>query len=77
MDKFTTLLFDLDGTLTDSQEGLVNCMKYAMDKMGYDMPDDAQKTAEMFDILLGDNLTGRKQYIVEHGAEYTDTLDLS
>lgn len=43
MDKFTTLLFDLDGTLTDSQEGLVNCMKYAMDKMGYDMPDDAQK----------------------------------
>jgi phosphoglycolate phosphatase len=43
MDKFTTLLFDLDGTLTDSQEGLVKCMKYAMEKLGYEMPDDAQK----------------------------------
>ena len=41
------------------------------------MPDDAQKTAEIFDILLGDNLSGRKQYIVEHGAEYTNELDLS
>ena len=41
------------------------------------LPDDAEKTAQMFDILLGDNLAGRKQYIVEHGAEYTDALDLS
>ena len=41
------------------------------------LPDDAEKTAQMFDILLGDNLAGRKQYIVEHGAEYTDELDLS
>lgn len=43
MDKFTTLLFDLDGTLTDSQEGLVNCMKYAIEKMGFEMPEDTQK----------------------------------
>lgn len=41
------------------------------------LPDDAEKTAEMFDILLGDNLSGRKQYIVDHGAEYIDALDLS
>ena len=41
------------------------------------LPDDAEKTAQMFDILLGDNLSGRKQYIVEHGSEYTDALDLS
>ncbi len=41
------------------------------------MPDDAQATAEIFDILLGDNLQGRKDYIVQHGAEYIDDLDLS
>ena len=41
------------------------------------MPDDAEKTAEIFDILLGDNLQGRKDYIVEHGNEYIDNLDVS
>lgn len=41
------------------------------------LPDDAEKTSQMFDILLGDNLAGRKQYIVDHGARYTDSLDLS
>ena len=41
------------------------------------LPDDAERTSQMFDILLGDNLSGRKQYIVDHGAEYTDSLDLS
>ena len=41
------------------------------------MPDDAKKTAEMFDILLGDNLSGRKDYIVENGYKYIDDLDVS
>ncbi len=41
------------------------------------MPDDAEKTAEIFDILLGDNLSGRKDYIVQHGSEYIDNLDVS
>ncbi len=41
------------------------------------MPDDAEKTAEIFDILLGDNLSGRKDYIVQHGADYIDDLDVS
>lgn len=41
------------------------------------MPDDAAQTAEIFDILLGDNLQGRKDYIVEHGSEYIDNLDVS
>ena len=31
--------------------------------------EDAQKTAEMFDILLGDNLAERKKFIEEHGNE--------
>lgn len=41
------------------------------------MPTDAAATAEMFDILLGDNLAGRKKHIAEHGAEYLDDLDVS
>ncbi|GHU82216.1 DNA gyrase subunit B [Clostridia bacterium] len=41
------------------------------------MPDDAAKTIEIFDILLGDNLAGRKEYIIEHGNEYIDNLDVS
>ncbi len=41
------------------------------------MPDDAKKTFAMFDILLGDNLSGRKDYIVENGYKYIDELDVS
>lgn len=41
------------------------------------MPDDIERTAHIFDVLLGDNLQGRKEYIVEFGANYTDNLDVS
>ncbi len=41
------------------------------------MPDDAARTSQMFDILLGDNLSGRKDYIVENGYKYIDDLDVS
>ncbi len=41
------------------------------------VPDDVEKTIQMFDILLGDNLQGRKEYISQHGSEYIDNLDLS
>ena len=33
------ILFDLDGTLTDSKEGIVNCVRYALEKMGRPIPD--------------------------------------
>ena len=41
------------------------------------MPEDAAKTAEVFDLLLGDNLTGRKDHIAEHGYKYLDLADIS
>ncbi len=41
------------------------------------MPSDALATGETFDLLLGDNLSGRKAYIAEHGREYVDELDVS
>lgn len=33
-----TILFDLDGTLTDSGEGIINCAQYAFQQMGYPVP---------------------------------------
>ncbi len=41
------------------------------------MPDDAEQTQEFFDLLLGDNLQGRKDFIADHGHEYMDMLDVS
>ncbi len=39
-------------------------------------PCDVEQTALLFDVLLGDDLDGRKRMISEHGAEYLDMLDL-
>lgn len=40
-------------------------------------PDDAERTSQMFDLLLGDNLDGRKEYIAEYGHLYLDAVDVS
>ena len=41
------------------------------------LPEDAEYTSEMFDLLLGDNLVGRKDYISEYGYLYMDDADIS
>ncbi len=41
------------------------------------MPDDIARTELVFDLLLGDNLSGRKLFIEEHGHEYLDMIDVS
>ncbi len=38
--NFRTVLFDLDGTLTDSSAGILNCIRYALDKMNWEIPDE-------------------------------------
>lgn len=40
-------------------------------------PDDAEKTSRIFDILLGEDLQGRKEYIIENGHLYMDDLDIN
>ena len=40
-------------------------------------PADAEQTAEKFDLLLGDNLSGRKDYITNYGHLYIDMTDVS
>ena len=44
--KFRTVLFDLDGTLTDPGEGITNSVRYALGKFGIDEPD--RKKLEKF-----------------------------
>ncbi|NLA86201.1 MAG: DNA topoisomerase [Clostridiales bacterium] len=41
------------------------------------MPSDVEATAATFDLLLGDNLAGRKDFITDNGYKYLDAADLS
>ena len=41
------------------------------------LPSDVRQTTEVFDLLLGDNLSGRKQHIAENGWRYIDLIDVS
>lgn len=46
------LLFDLDGTLTDSAEGIIKCVQYAAQKMGAEY-----KSAEELRVFVGPPLS--------------------
>ena len=41
------------------------------------MPEDVARTAQVFDLLLGDNLQGRKDHIAENGYKYLELADIS
>ena len=41
------------------------------------VPSDIAETAEMFELLLGDNLSDRKEFITERGHLYIDAADVS
>ena len=41
------------------------------------MPEEAMATADAFDLLLGTNLNGRKEFISENGYKYIDFADVS
>lgn len=40
--NYTTIVFDLDGTLTDSAEGIIQCAQYALEKQGITVKDRNQ-----------------------------------
>lgn len=50
--NFRTVLFDLDGTLTDSSPGILNSVKYALTEMAWEIPD-----GEVLNKFLGPPLT--------------------
>lgn len=41
------------------------------------MPEEAEHMSQMFDLLLGDDLAGRKNHIAENGYLYLDMADIS
>lgn len=75
-------LFDLDGTLTDSSEGIINAIIYALRKKGYDVPERTELVpfigpplAESFERYL-DLPKGEGQKMVEVYREYFSTRGL-
>ena len=68
------ILFDLDGTLTESGEGIINCVQYALEKLGKkeEHPENLQcfigpplkeqfmKYADYFTAIVGSELDGRR-----------------
>ncbi len=40
------------------------------------LPEDAEKTQQVFELLLGDNLSGRKEHIAENGYKYIEFTDV-
>jgi phosphoglycolate phosphatase len=48
-----TVLFDLDGTLTDSRAGITACIRHALDRLGHACPDD-----EALAVYIGPPLRG-------------------
>ncbi|MFQ9843611.1 MAG: HAD hydrolase-like protein [Oscillospiraceae bacterium] len=60
--RWDTVLFDLDGTVTDSQEGIVNSVSYALKRLGRGVPSPDMLTTfvgpplhESFPALCGMN----------------------
>ena len=51
--KYQGVLFDLDGTLTASGEGITKSVQYALKKMGRPDLGKDQKKLEVFDRLAG------------------------
>ena len=41
------------------------------------MPEDITRTAQIFDLLLGDDLAGRKNHIADNGYKYLELADIS
>lgn len=81
LDKIGDEKYDLQRSkgLGENQPDMMNLttMNPATRRLIKILPEDAEFTSEMFDLLLGDNLAGRKDYISENGYLYMDEADIS
>lgn len=76
MNRFSTLLFDLDGTLTDSAPGILNCARYSLEKMGREIPDDLNDfigppLTYSFGTMFGMNAEDTERAIVFYRERYS------
>ena len=53
--EISTVLFDLDGTITDSGSGIINSVKYALKKAGRKIPPE-ENYANLLDLLCRNSL---------------------
>jgi phosphoglycolate phosphatase len=79
----TTVLFDLDGTLTDPAEGITRCIQHALRRMGCTVPGREDLLCyigpslyETFPILLGDDASERVAEAVRHYRKRFRTLGM-
>ena len=66
--------FDLDGTLTDSGEGILNCVRHALDLQNWPYPSDENlrrfigpPLIDSFMDIAGMNKQSRLSAIIAHG----------
>ena len=64
--------FDLDGTLTDSSEGIINSIKYALEKNGYPVPDEAE-LLKFIGPPLADSFAGYLNLPKDQAQDMVDT----
>lgn len=78
MNSFNTVLFDLDGTLTDSAPGIINCYRHALNVMGFDEPEDIMRVVgpplyDSFAELCGMNSEQVQEAVRVYRQRYADT----
>ncbi len=76
MQKYNNLLFDLDGTLTDSAPGILNCVRYALSEMNFPEPPDIMRfvgppLCESFHDFCGMNDEQTKEAIRLYRSRYS------
>lgn len=76
--KITTILFDLDGTLTDSGEGIMNCVRYAVEKFGMEIGENqlpgfvGPPLCQHFQEVCGVGEEAGKQLVSLYRERYTE-----
>ncbi|MBQ9139110.1 MAG: HAD hydrolase-like protein, partial [Ruminococcus sp.] len=78
MNDFNTVLFDLDGTLTDSAPGIINCYRHALNAMGFEEPEDIMRVVgpplyDSFAELCGMNSEQVQEAVRIYRQRYADT----
>ena len=75
MKKYEILLFDLDGTLTDSAPGILNCARHALSIMGRPEPENMLRFVgpPLIDSFL-DTLRYEDKYLFMRRYWYADPL---
>ena len=59
--RYDTVIFDLDGTLTNSHDGITNAVRYALNKMNLPIPDEAGLRKYIVHVCAEDSSAARRE----------------